>query len=132
MAQRSEKATLLDALAQFLLTEVRPYVSSEEGAFEVLVAANHASLLAAELRNEDARSRAQLLRLQQLLPDVDVRVDESEGTAGRKDAVLHLNAVLVDRLKTGGFPSDAQRAEAWSLVTSGLRETLGGLPVLPN
>ncbi|MEC8024597.1 MAG: DUF6285 domain-containing protein [Myxococcota bacterium] len=132
MSQCPEKATLLDALAEFLLTEVRPYVRTEDASFDVLVAANHASILAHELREEDAASRAQLHRLRRILPDVDIVVDEAKGMNGRRDALRLLNAVLVDRLRTGGFPTDVQRAEAWSHVTSGLRVTFGEASGLPN
>ena len=125
MAQYPEKSTLLDALAQFLLTEVRPMVRSEEASFKVLVAANHASILAAGLREEDARARAQIKRLRQILPDVHVMIDEGSGTRGQIDALHALNAVLVDRFRTGGFPDDEQRAAAWSHLTEGLRQRLG-------
>ena len=125
MAQNPEKSVLLEALAEFLLTEVRPMITESKASFDVLVAANHASILAAAIREEDAAARAQIRQLQQILPDVKVIIDETSGTQGRMDALHALNAVLVDRLKTGLFLDDQQRAAAWSHVTEGLRQRLG-------
>ena len=87
MAQNPEKSVLLEALAEFLLTEVRPMITESKASFDVLVAANHASILAAAIREEDAAARAQIRQLQQILPDVKVIIDETSGTQGRMDAL---------------------------------------------
>lgn len=103
MQERPETSTLLEAIAQFLMVELQPTLTEKKLAFRVLIAANLASTLAAELRTEEARTASELRRLTALLPEVvdgdPVRLPPKE----RKDALRALNSELVLALRQGRF-----------------------------
>lgn len=117
MQDRPDKAALLDAVAEFLMHDVKPYITDPALGFRVLIAANLASVAAREERLEAAHDGAQLDRLRWLLPDVDVRELTSEA------ALLQLNVSLADRVRNGGIPEN-RHADLWSHVTETLREKL--------
>lgn len=70
MHDKPDKALLLDAVAKFLVEEVRPAIADPAVQFRTLIAANLAAIVAAEIRNEDRHDLAQLERLERLFhPD---------------------------------------------------------------
>ena len=73
---RPDAAELLDAVAEFLFTEVREWVPREQR-FQVLVAANLCAVLARELRAGDEPLREDLALLRELL-------EAEPPTAGRR------------------------------------------------
>lgn len=124
MQDRPDKAALLDAVARFLLSELRPHVADPALNFRVLIAANLASVVAKETRLEEAHDSAQLQRLQLLLPDVDVAEQaNSRRSADRTAALKTLDSMLAERVREGGF-DDSEMGAVWCHVTETLREKL--------
>lgn len=100
MQDRPDRSTLLEAVAQFLLSEVQPALTDKRLGFRVLIAANLASVVAAELRTEEERSIAELSRLQALLPG-RLEGEPRMLPAGRRaQALAELNHELARRLRT--------------------------------
>lgn len=92
MLERPDKAALLEALAKFLLTDLHPTVQDKKLAFRVLIAANVAGTLAAQVRTEAERDAAERSRLQAL---------------GLKGETVHqLNQALVELLRAGSVPEE--------------------------
>jgi hypothetical protein len=104
---RPDHATLLDAVARFLATEAQPRSTDRAVSFRLAIAANLASVIAAELRSADARHAAALARLRALLP--------AAGDATREA----LDAALVRELRDG-----APSAERLAAIRGHLRQTL--------
>jgi len=123
MQDRPTKTELLDALAEFLMREVRPHVSDPAVKFRVLIAANLASIVANENRLEDAQDAAQLHRLRLLMPDMPIETEDAPGREGRLQTIETLNAELAVRVR-GGRLNDAQRAAVWVHLGETLREKL--------
>jgi hypothetical protein len=99
MQERPDKSVLLDAVAQLLLAEVQYAVADKRLAFRVLIAANLASIVSNELRTEDERATAELLRLQALLPGT-LEGDPVQLPAGRRRQALGtMNHELSRRLR---------------------------------
>src|SRR5580692_116344 len=59
MQNRPDKTALLEAVARFLATEVKPAITDPNLAFRVLVAANLAAVVAAEVATEEAQEEAE-------------------------------------------------------------------------
>jgi hypothetical protein len=59
MQNRPDKTALLEAVARFLATEVKPAIGDPNLAFRVLVAANLAAVVAAEVATEEAQEEAE-------------------------------------------------------------------------
>ena len=81
---------LLDAVAEYLFTELRPEVPSEQR-FRVLVAANLCAVVARELRAGDAPSHEDLALFRELLGtegETPTDPDEVESEARRAAAEL--------------------------------------------
>ena len=100
MQDRPEKEVLLDALANFLIQQVRPAVSDPGLNFRVLIAANIAMQVAAEIRGEETQDAAELTRLRELLADVPIAGDLTTRSA-QLAATKQLNRELSERLKRG-------------------------------
>ena len=126
MQDRPDKATLMDAVAEFLTEEVRPYIDDRALSFRVLIAANLAGIVAREIRTGEANDAAQLLRLRRLLPDVDIRAVVQDEKGGKKAALEMLNSELTVRLRAGQF-DERQREQVWGHVTETLKEKLAVL-----
>jgi len=92
------KEMLLDAVAAFLLQQVKPAVADPALAFRVLIAANLATVAAAEIRAERGQNAAELARLQALLPEAALLE-----SAGADAAIGELNAELARRFRAGAF-----------------------------
>jgi hypothetical protein len=95
MQDRPDKEVLLDAVASFLVQQVRPAIADAGLNFRVLIAANLAGIVATEIRTGDAQDLAENERLRALLPDL--------GAAGTRE----LNRVLTDRIRSGAFDDAA-------------------------
>ena len=115
MQDRPEKEVLLDALANFLIQQVRPAVSDPGLNFRVLIAANIAMQVAAEIRGEESQDAAELTRLRELLSDVPVSSDLTT-RSGQQVATKALNQALAERLKTGSVD--------FAKATAHLKQTL--------
>lgn len=127
MQDRPDKATLLDAVAQFLTCEVRPRIQDRALSFRVLITANLASIVAREIRFEDTHDAAELSRLRSLLPDVDLGEDaDNPDRRVRNAAIRTLNEALVERIRGNGG-DEAWRTELWTHATHTLREKLAVL-----
>ncbi len=121
MQDRPDKTTLLAAIAQFLVTEVRPAVDDRALGFRVLIAAHLAAGVAREIATEDDLDAAQLAGLQALLgeePDLPGRSD------ARRDAIAAANRRLTERIRAGDVDFDA--------VNAHLREVLAGKLAVSN
>lgn len=121
MQDRPSKEVLLDALAGFLLQQVRPAISDPGLSFRVLIAANLATVVAGEIRSEETQDTAELARLRALLPQVEVQ----PGTTREElhACIRTLNAALAKQLRSGAFNA-AQLAQATSHVKQTLLEKL--------
>src|SRR3954471_13023309 len=103
MQTRPDAATLLDAVATFLLEEVGPKLSSDKALqFRVMIAANLSGMVAGELRTNDERFTQEARRLKALLPGV---ADDSKLWSTReKDRLGELSRLereLSTRLREG-------------------------------
>jgi hypothetical protein len=121
MQARPDKTALLAALAQFLVTEVRPALDDPALRFRVLIAAHLAGGIAREVATEDDLDREQLSGLQALLgemPDIPGRGDE------RREAILAAQRQLVARIRSGEADFD--------LVSAHLQRVLAGTLTVSN
>jgi hypothetical protein len=103
---RPDPSTVLDAISQFLTTEVLPKIGDKALAFRVMIAANLTTTLSSELRTEDARWQSEFSRLQRLVPGI------ADGTlparrAEKLDMVQRLNRALTAKLREGTLSTDA-------------------------
>jgi hypothetical protein len=115
MQDRPEKEVLLDAIANFLINQVRPAISDPGLNFRVLIAANLAVIAAAEIRGEETQDPAELNRLRALLADVPPVGDLTTRT-GRYEATRALNHALAEQLKAGKV--------GYAQATAHLKQTL--------
>ncbi|HVY47413.1 MAG TPA: DUF6285 domain-containing protein [Minicystis sp.] len=106
MQNRPDKTALLEAVARFLATEVKPAVADPNLAFRVLVAANLAAVVAAEVATEEAQENAEIERLRELVP---VAPAPFAGAAARKQALLDANRELVRRIDAGELDAAGRR-----------------------
>jgi hypothetical protein len=119
MQERPDKSTLLEAVAQLLLTEIQPAISDKRLGFRVLIAANLASVVANELRAEGEHDTAELLRLQALLPGMLEGDPRQLPAARRAQALSSMNHELARRLRAHRVP-----AEEMVAVLVHIRQTL--------
>ncbi|MBL8919055.1 MAG: hypothetical protein JNJ54_09370 [Myxococcaceae bacterium] len=125
MQNRPDHPTLLDAVAQFLLGEVSPKLEADKALqFRVLIAANLATVVAAELRTETARFEAEASRLKRLLPAEAsaLRLDTPD-RAARLEALEQLNRALTTKLRARSL-SPEQLAEVQEALFATAKETL--------
>lgn len=106
MQERPDKSTLLEAVAQFLMTEIQPAIADKRLGFRVLIAANLASVVASELRTEDDHHTAELLRLQALLPGMLEGDPRQLPAARRAQALSSMNHELARRLRAHRVPEE--------------------------
>lgn len=109
MHDRPAHPTLLDAVAEFLLTHVSPKLDADKALqFRVLIAANVAQVTARELESFDARAAAEAAGLAALLPGHPAHAAFASGTASQRQAALReLNQALARRLRDGTLAVDA-------------------------
>jgi len=119
MQLRPDSSTLLEAVAQFLLSDLLPNVTDKSLAFKVMIAANLTGMVAQELRTDDERYLAEVARLQALLPGVvdgDARLLPTH--AARVDALTRLNAKLAQGLRDNSFS-----VEQLAAITAHVKQT---------
>jgi len=119
MQDRPDKEVLLDALANFLLTQVKPAIQDPGLSFRVLIAANLAVVTASEIRGEETQDAAELKRLVELLGSTATPSGRSEMHA----AIRGLNRELTEKLRAGSLSAD-QFAQATAHVRQTLLEKL--------
>jgi hypothetical protein len=121
--QRPDHAALLEAVAQFLISEVYPAIPDKKLNFRVLIAANLANLVCAELKGGEAQSEGELKRLHELLPGVVDGEASGASARSRAEALGALNRELASRLRHRRFdPAALARVQAHLKQT--LTETL--------
>jgi hypothetical protein len=126
MQTRPDAATLLDAVATFLLEEVSPKLKDDKAlSFRVMIAANLANVVATELRTQDERFVAEARRLKALLPhSADEKKLWSARTQERLEALTALEKELAQRLRQGKMRIDERVLEH---LTQTARETLAAV-----
>lgn len=124
MQNRPDHPTLLDAVAQFLLTEVSPKLEADKALqFRVLIAANLSSMVANEMRTESHRFDAEVGRLSRLLPDEARALPlDSKDRATRLAALEQLNRALSASLRSA--PSSERLNEILTHLLTTAAETL--------
>ncbi len=122
MQPRPDASTLLDAVATFLMAEVAPKLETDKPLqFRLMIAANLATVVAAELRSEDDRFAAESARLAALVPGADAKLS-SPRRDERMAALATLEAALVQKLRTQG-PDDATLEHLWATAKQTLQVT---------
>jgi hypothetical protein len=121
MQDKPDKQMLLQAISEFLLTEVKPAITESRLSFRVLIAANLAQVVAKELVEEDGQEARELERLRVLLRDLHVEPAVDRPAMQRQ--VLHLNRELAQRLREGSI-AGAQLDETRRHLLTTLREKL--------
>jgi propanediol dehydratase small subunit len=122
MQNRPDASTLLDAVASFLMAEVAPKLEADKALqFRMMIAANLATVVAAELRTEDERFAAEAERLKALVPS-----DTGKLSSPRRDermaALAELNEALVRRVREKG-PDEATLNHLWETAKQTLQVT---------
>jgi len=98
MQDRPDKEQLLDAVAEFLFTHVRPQIADDALRFRVLIAAHLCSVVALEIRSEDAHDLAELEGLHAILQGT--RADLPAASLDRRALFSELNAALAQFIRT--------------------------------
>jgi hypothetical protein len=106
MQNRPDKTALLEAVARFLATEVKPAIADPNLAFRVLVAANLAAVVAAEVATDEAQEEAEIERLRNLVPAASGPFSHA---SDRKAAIAAANGELVRRILDGELDAAAIR-----------------------
>jgi hypothetical protein len=114
MQNRPDAPALMDAVAEFLLSEVLSSVAADKAlSFKVMIAANLCTVVSGELRTQGAREAAEREGLHALLPGMGTTTDLNA-----------LNAELSRRLREGSLDA-AQLGAAQSHLMQVARDTLG-------
>ncbi len=122
MQNRPDASTLLDAVASFLMAEVGPKLEADKALqFRLMIAANLATVVAAELRTEDDRFAAEAARLNALVPG-DAQKLSSPRRDERMAALGTMDAALVARLRQKG-PDGATLEHLWETAKQTLQVT---------
>lgn len=137
MIDPPDQETLLEAVALFLMGEIKGAVSDPKLGFRVLIAAHLTATLAAELRGQEAQDAAELGRLRQLLPDFAEKLNDMSFSANspssasaadaeklndmsfRRAAIRRLNGELAARLRDGRLGG-----ASWAAAFDHLQQTL--------
>lgn len=116
MQTRPDHPTLLDALASFLMADVLPKLEADKALqFRALIAANLATVVASELRTQEARLASEGNRLLTVLGAAGPPPDEA--------ALEQLNRELARTLRAGTMDPQ-QQALALEHLLATARETL--------
>ncbi|MBL8955490.1 MAG: hypothetical protein JNK82_32245 [Myxococcaceae bacterium] len=108
MQTRPDASTLLEAVATFLLEEVSTKLKDDKAlAFRVMIAANLAGIVAAELKTQDDRFSHEARGLKALLPGAaDEQRLWGSKTSERVEALTALERELSARLRSGRMKLD--------------------------
>jgi hypothetical protein len=123
MQQRPTKTALLQAIARFLAGEAYPNIPDKRLNFRVLIAANLANMVAAEMESEQALIDAEIARLVQLMPEAAPGRERAQSEVERRELLLELNRELAARIRHRRF-SPAEKRRAWAHVKETLARTL--------
>ncbi len=123
MQQRPTKSALLQAIAKFLVGEAYPNIADKRLNFRVLIAANLANMVAAEMESELALMDAELARLAELMPDAAAGREPAQSEVERRQLLLELNRELATRIRQRRFSSKEQQ-RVWDHVRETLVRTL--------
>jgi len=123
MQQRPTKPALLQAIARFLISEVYPNVPDKRLNFRVLIAANLANMVAAEMESEHTLMEAEMARLAELMPDAVARHGAPQSDIERWRFLSELNRELAARIRQRRL-SSAEKRRAWAHVKETLIRTL--------
>ncbi len=123
MQQRPTKIELLQAIAKFLVAEAYPSISDKRLSFRVLVAANLANIVAAELESEKTLIDEEISRLADLMPDAVAGRAPAESEAERRELLSQLHRELAERIRQRRFSAEEKR-RAWEQVKDSLSRTL--------
>ncbi len=126
MQHRPDHSALLEALAQFLLSDVSPKMEADKALqFRVLIAANLAGVVAQELRTEGERFTAEVDRLRALLPLEAAAASglQSGDRQQRLQALAGLDRALAEKLRAGAFDA-AAREQVLAHLMATARDTL--------
>lgn len=125
MQHHPDTAALLIAIAKFLERDVRPALADKPAlAFRALVAANLATIAAAETKLADELERAELERMMQLFPDITLDEPISPATReARAKSLAKLNDELCAKLRDGTLSAE-ENARALEHVMQTLRGEL--------
>jgi len=124
MQLRPDPSVLLEAITQFLLSELLPTVNDKSMAFKVMIADSLTGTLSLEWKTDDARYAAEVERLQKLLPGV-VEGDARQFATreARANAINKLNTALAEGLRANTFTTQ-QLQEIGAHVRATALETL--------
>jgi hypothetical protein len=123
MQQRPTKTELLQAIAKFLVAEAYPSISDKRLSFRVLIAANLANMVSAELESENALIDEEIARLADLMPDAVAGRAPAESEAERRELLSQLHRELAERIRLHRFSAEEKR-RAWNEVKESLSRTL--------
>jgi hypothetical protein len=123
MQQRPTKTQLLQAVAKFLVSEAYPNISDKRLSFRVLIAANLANIVAAELESEQTLIDEEIARLADLMPDAVAGRPPAETPAERRELLSQLHRELAERIRQDRL-SPAEKRRAWAQVKESLSRTL--------
>ncbi len=122
MQQRPSKIALLQAVAQFLVSEVYPRIDDKRLNFRVLIAANLANVVATEIESDRAVSEDEIGRLRALMPEVAGTSADRLSDPDRQELLGRLNQELVLRIR-GNRLGDREKL-VWAHVKETLKQTL--------
>ncbi len=108
MQDRPTAGELVEAVREFLETEILPDLSDPRAKFRTLVAMNALGILEREMTQEEALLRAELARLTSLLPGEGPTPPGSLGEL--KGRVADLNRTLARAIRDGDVPEGALSA----------------------
>jgi hypothetical protein len=116
MQDRPDRLTLLEAVARFLGEELAPAIDDRGLAFRVRIAAWLVQMVTLESLLGETQDAAQLVRLRKLLDEAG---ETPPSPAALREAIVHLEARLCDRIREGGLDAD-ERAR----ITAHVKQTL--------
>jgi hypothetical protein len=118
MQARPSNNDLLQAISKFLLGEIYPAVADQRLRFRVLIAANVANVVAAQLQSLDDLAKAELSRLAELMPDL-AAAESPRSDAECSELVSKLNRELAARIRQRRFAGEQR-----SRLLRHIKETL--------
>ncbi len=123
MQQRPTRTVLLQAIARFLVAEAYPGIPDKRLNFRVLIAANLANIVAAEMESGQELVDEEVARLAELMPDVAAGRERAQSEAHRRELLLDLSRELAARIRDHRLSASDKR-RAWEHVRETLRRTL--------
>ncbi|MCB1320271.1 MAG: hypothetical protein KDK34_08460 [Leptospiraceae bacterium] len=128
MQDKPEAADLMDAIQEFLMKEILPFVKERDDlSFKTLVSWNMLGVMAREFRTGEHFINAEFERLHALLnlnPD-DPQLTTPDTYIEKMELCRQLNHKLAEQIRNGHFEGDLTPDHPiWQHVRETLRETL--------